>query len=158
MRTFSTIEGLPVIDLSSGNECGHVLDLLFSGQEVIGFVIDQKGWFNHHLFLPISAVSSFGNDGVMVEERKVLHPYKKEYKEEAFPLKLGKRKFQGKPLLTTEGEKIGLVEDVYFSEEVGTIIGYEVTDGLLADIVEGRKVVKSKGQLTIGEDRAILSI
>lgn len=157
LRTFSTVEGLPVIDLSSGNECGHVLDMLFSGQEVTGLVIDQKGWFNHHLFLPISKVSSFGSEGVMIETHDVLRPFKNQRKE-AYPLKLGKHRFQGMPLLTAEGEKIGLVEDVYFTEELGTIVGYEVTDGLLADIVEGRKVIKSKGQLTIGEDRAILSL
>ncbi|WP_100406609.1 PRC-barrel domain-containing protein [Bacillus solitudinis] len=156
MRTFSTIEGLPIINLSSGNECGHVLDLLFTGRYVTGFVIDQKGWFNHHLFLPLSSVSSFGHDGLMIDSNAKLQPYEKSTN--VHPLKLGKKRVQGKPLLTTEGEKIGLVEDVYFSEELGTIIGYEVTDGLLADIVEGRKVIKSKGELTVGEDRAILSI
>jgi uncharacterized protein YrrD len=60
-------------------------------------------------------------------------------------------------LLTAEGEKLGLLEDVYFLEEVGTIVGYEVTEGLVADLVEGRRVVKSNSKLTIASGRAILT-
>ncbi len=157
LRTFSTVEGLPIIELSGGRELGQVLDLLFSGQQVTGFVIDKKGWMNRHLFLAVEDVSSFGQDGIMIDNASKLQPYKTNERQ-AYPLKQGKEKVRGKSLLTTEGEKLGLVEDVYFNEEVGTIIGYEVTDGLLADIVEGRKVVKGKGKLTVGKDKAILSI
>ena len=60
-------------------------------------------------------------------------------------------------MLTAEGEKLGLLEDVYFMEELGTIIGYEVTEGLVADLVEGRRVVKTNASLTIADGRAILS-
>ncbi|NEU31579.1 hypothetical protein GN156_12475 [bacterium LRH843] len=156
MRTFSTVEGLPVISLSTGQESGHVLDLLYKGGCVTGFLIDQKGWFNQHLFLPVSAISSFGQDGLMIEGPWSLIPYTKKEKK-WLSLKNGKGRLQGTPLLSKEGVKLGLLEDVYFLEEVGTIVGYEVTDGLVADLLEGRKVVKSKGSLTIGGGRAILS-
>jgi uncharacterized protein YrrD len=158
LRTFSTIEGLPVIEQSSGKECGHVLDLLVNDQERIeGFVVDRKGWLNHHLFLPVEAVMSFGYDGVMVRSEEDLSRYNRN-DHHSHTLKLGKRRLQGLALLTTEGEKVGLVEDVYFEEEVGTIVGYEVTDGLVADLVEGRKVIKAKGPLIVGKDKAIVSI
>lgn len=156
LRTFSTVEGLPVIALSSGVECGQVLDLLYEGGCVTGFLINPKGWFAKHLFLPVSAVSSFGQDGVMIEGSHVLKPFSKTEKK-AIPLKSGRRRLHGMPLLTKEGEKLGLVEDVYFLEEMGTIVGYEVTDGLVADLLEGRKVVKSQGRLAIGGGRAILT-
>jgi len=63
-----------------------------------------------------------------------------------------------KPLLSSEGQKLGLLEDVYFTEEVGTIIGYEVTDGFFADITEGKKVIKTNEPLKIGEDVIVVSI
>ncbi len=156
LRTFSTVEGLPVIALSNGVEYGHVLDLLYENGSVMGFLIDPKGWFTRHLFLPVSSVSSFGQDGIMIEGSQALKPCSKAVKK-ALPLKNGKRRLHGTPLLTKEGEKLGLVEDVYFLEEMGTIIGYEVTDGLVADLLEGRKVVKSRARLTIGGGRAILT-
>ncbi len=156
LRTFSTVEGLPVISLSTAKECGHVLDLLYENGSVTGFIIDPKGWFQKHLFLPVSYVASIGSDGVMIEDTNMLKPYSAKEKE-AFPLKNGKRRLQGIALLTAEGEKLGLLEDVYFLEEMGTIVGYEVTEGLVADLVEGRRVVKCNSKLTIAGGRAILT-
>ncbi|WP_100372003.1 PRC-barrel domain-containing protein [Bacillus sp. FJAT-45037] len=158
MRTFSTVEGLPVIEQGTGIEWGYVIDLLVGqDMQIEGFVVDKKGWFNHHMFLPVQAVASFGSDGVMISEHLKLSRFiSKEH--QAYPLKLGKKRLGGRSLLTSEGEKVGLVEDVYFDEEVGTIVGYEVTDGLVADLVEGRKVILPKGPLVISKDNAIVSI
>lgn len=154
LRTFAAIEGLPVLSLATGEECGHVVDLLYDNGAVAGLVIDVKGWFKRHMMLPLEVVDSFGEDGVMVADSDVLRPF---HKSKAAVLKSGRNRLQGTPLLTREGEKLGLVEDVYFHEEMGTIIGYEVTEGLVADILEGRKVVKSEAKLTIGGGRAILT-
>ena len=46
-------------------------------------------------------------------------------------------------MMTKEGERLGILEDVYFMEEVGTIVGYELSDGFFSDIMEGKRVVKS---------------
>jgi uncharacterized protein YrrD len=156
LRTFATVEGLPVLSLSSGQECGHVLDLFYKEGSVIGFLIDPKGWLTKHQFLPVSSIEHIGTDGVMVTNSHVLKPITRNEKL-AFSLKTGKRRLHGTALLTAEGEKLGLLEDVYFLEEMGTIIGYEVTEGLVADLVEGRRVVKSKAKLTIAGGRAILT-
>ncbi|GAE35070.1 PRC-barrel domain-containing protein [Halalkalibacter akibai] len=128
MRTFSTVEGLPVISLSSGEECGHILDLFYENGSICGFMIDAKGWFTKHQFLPVSAIKSIGTDGVMVEHPQDLKPITHKIKN-CYSLKTGKKKLHGTALLTAEGEKLGLLEDVYFMEELGTIIGYEVTEG-----------------------------
>ncbi|GAE26722.1 hypothetical protein JCM9140_2812 [Halalkalibacter wakoensis JCM 9140] len=155
MRTFSTIEGLPVLSITTGKECGHVLDLIYEDGKVSGFLVDPKGWFQKHLFLPVSSITSIGTDGVMVKDGQALQQLKPEQKH-AHHLKHGKHRLHGIALLTAEGEKLGLLEDVYFLEEVGTIVGYEVTEGLVADLVEGRRVVKSESTLTIAGGRAIL--
>ncbi|MDT8861515.1 PRC-barrel domain-containing protein [Alkalihalobacillus sp. MEB130] len=156
MRTFSTVEGLPVLSISTGKECGHVVDLCYENGLVTGFLIDPKGWFAKHLFLPVNHITSIGPDGVMVKDYYALQPLSKKEKH-AFHLKHGKHRLHGTALLTAEGEKLGLLEDVYFLEEVGTIVGYEVTEGLVADLVEGRRVVKSDSKLTIAGGRAILT-
>ena len=88
-----------------------------------------------------------------VKDASIYHKKKTEHH-----LKQGKEKLSGRPLLTSEGEKLGLVEDVYFMEELGTIVGYEVTEGLIADIKEGRKVVKTEHPLTIGKDILVIQL
>jgi uncharacterized protein YrrD len=64
-----------------------------------------------------------------------------------------------KTVLTRDGERLGLLEDVYFSEQMGTIEAYELTDGFFADIAEGKKVVKASGEpLTIGKDTIVIDL
>ena len=46
-------------------------------------------------------------------------------------------------MISEEGEPLGFLKDVYFQEEVGTIVGYEITDGFFSDITEGKQVIKS---------------
>lgn len=120
-------------------------------------MMDSKGLLKKNKLIPLSQISSFGIDGIMLSS---------EPKPESMTRKLmglhflqnGQDRIIGKPLVTTEGEKLGLVEDVYFMEELGTIIGYEVTDGFFADMTEGRKVFKSNKPLTIGENILIVDL
>ncbi|WP_209122856.1 PRC-barrel domain-containing protein [Alkalihalobacillus sp. BA299] len=157
MRTFASICGHSIFCSKTGEEIGIVNDLLLNDRGVvIGLVIDKKGWFNRHLFVPIDAVTGFGHDSLMVHDHENTTVYYK--KKNEHPLKQGKEKLSGRPLLTSEGEKLGLVEDVYFMEELGTIVGYEVTEGLIADIKEGRKVVKTDRPLTIGKDILVVQL
>lgn len=148
------IEGFPVLDQTTGQECGHITDLVYKNGKVIGLLIDPKGWLTRQRFLAVSDVKSFGKDAIMIDSVDQLKPFEKT---DSYFLKHGKERLQGIALLTKEGEKLGLMEDVYFQEEVGTIVGYEVTDGLIADLMEGRKVVKSDKQLTIAKGRAIMT-
>ncbi len=158
LRTFSSIKGLPVFDTSSGKELGKVLDLCFDNKGTVnGLIMDSKGLLKKNKHIPLSQISSFGLDGIMLAN---------ELEEERMTQKLmgmhfletGQDRIIGKPLVTTEGDKLGLVEDVYFKEELGTIIGYEVTDGFFADMSEGRKVFKSSNPLTIGENVVIVDL
>jgi uncharacterized protein YrrD len=149
LRTFSLLKEVPVFQLEDGKAIGSVKDLCLNSNGTIkGLVIDRKGWFAKQAMLPIDLVLSFGNDGVMIESESVLQEHNKKEHFFSHP----HRGIYGKPLLTAEGEKLGLVEDVYFNEEMGTILGYEVTEGFFADLKEGRKVVKTDKPLVYGKD------
>ncbi|MGO4887384.1 PRC-barrel domain-containing protein [Anaerobacillus sp. MEB173] len=157
MRTYSLIHELAVFDISNGEEIGKIIDLFFDeNSRVTGLLMDKKGWLNSDMFVPLHAIQSIGQDGVMVKEKCLLENFSKS--KHVFHSLKHKDGIVGKPLVTAEGEKLGLVEDVYFLEEKGTIIGYEVTDGLFADLIEGRKVVKTDDPLLIGEDILVVNI
>ncbi|BAB04983.1 PRC-barrel domain-containing protein [Halalkalibacterium halodurans] len=157
MRTFASLEGLPVIDRQTGNELGSVMDGIIAPDRMMGFLVNKNGWFHRHQWLPLDHIISLGTDGVMIEAKGL----SKEISTNggaAYPLMHGQHKLQGKPLITEEGERLGLVQDVYFLEKAGKIVAYEVTEGLLADITEGRKVVRSNGPVTVGKDVLIVSM
>ena len=59
-------------------------------------------------------------------------------------------------MLTVTGSELGRLENVYFLEEMGTLIGYELTDGFLTDLKEGRKTLHPAERLTWGDDALIV--
>ena len=61
-------------------------------------------------------------------------------------------------MITKEGERLGFLEDVYFMEEVGTIIGYELSDGFFSDIMEGKRVIRADQPPAIGKDAIIVNV
>jgi len=154
LRTFSLLKDLPVYE-PTGRIIGHVSDLCIDVQgAVAGLLMDGKGIFQRDRFVPISSISSFGCDGVIVNGNLELKPIPKDDAHFLY----SHHGLYRKPILTSEGEKLGLLEDVYFQEELGTIIGYEVTDGFFADITEGKRVVKTNEPITVGEDVIFVNV
>ncbi|MFE8696821.1 PRC-barrel domain-containing protein [Cytobacillus sp. FJAT-53684] len=155
MRTFSLLKGLPVIELQSGSRIGEVCDIHISGNGVVKSLLIRKGTLLKKTFhIDVQDVASFGWDGVMVEDQSVLKPLKKsnEYTFE------GPNRLTGRTMMSREGERLGLLEDVYFHEEVGTIIGYELSDGFFSDMLEGKRIIKTELPPAIGKDTIIVNV
>ncbi|WP_077618911.1 PRC-barrel domain-containing protein [Bacillus sinesaloumensis] len=158
MRTFSLLKDLPIYDENSAEILGRVSDLcITSDGKVNALIMKGKGLFERDRVVPIQSISSIGNDAVMVSDQSLIERLDNEADTPTYFLHTHHGLFR-KPLLSAEGQKLGLLEDVYFTEELGTIIGYEVTDGFFADITEGKKVVKTEKPLKIGEDVIVVSI
>ncbi len=155
LRTFSILKGLPVYEKSRGEKLGEVYDLHISNTGIVkGLLLKTGALFKKSFFIAIDDVASFGWDGVMVEDPTSLKPLKKPA---AFTLE-GHEKLMGRPLMTAQGEKLGILEDVYFKEELGTIVGYECSDGFFSDMVEGKRVIKTDDPPTIGKDAIIVDV
>ncbi len=155
MRTFSLLKGLPIIVQNSGSKIGEVADLNISTTgKVKGLLFKKGALFKRTYFIPVEKVLALGPDGVMIDEEDVssIDEQSLEYTFES------KQKLAGKAIMSREGEKLGYLEDVYFLEELGTIVGYECSDGFFSDITEGKRVVKTGEPPTIGKDTIIVTI
>lgn len=157
MRTLSLLKGVPVYNERTGKVLGQVVDLCINNTgKVESLLLDGKGLFQRDRLIPIDQISSFGSDGVMVsceiDALPIVQPNR------AVHFLNSHHGLFRKPVLTSEGEKLGLLEDVYFQEELGTIIGYEITDGFFADITEGKKVVKTNRPITVGKDVIVVDV
>ncbi|MFE8703276.1 PRC-barrel domain-containing protein [Cytobacillus sp. FJAT-54145] len=155
MRTFSLLKGLPVIVKSSGNKIGDVYDISISNNGMVkGLLIKKGALFKKMLFIDIQNITSFGQDGVMIEDSSKVETLKNsaDYTFDS------SHKLTGKILMSSKGEKLGLLEDVYFQEELGTIVGYECSDGFFSDITEGKRVIKTNEPPTIGKDTIIVNV
>lgn len=157
LRTFSILKGLSVVTLHGGEEIGKVIDLLINNTAIAGIIIDKNGWLNRHLYLPLEKIHALGEDALVVEDKNRLTIFDKK-KHPLYSLHSGSKNIAGKMLMSTEGEKLGLLEDVYFDEALGNIVGYEVTDGFIADLKEGKQVLKTTAPLIVGEDVIVIDL
>ncbi|MCD7032997.1 PRC-barrel domain-containing protein [Metabacillus sp. GX 13764] len=156
MRTYRQIKGLPVFELGTAAAIGSITDLSISqNSQVTGFLMDGKGFFQRDRFIPLEAVHSIGNDGVFVTSREALKPAAL-VKQNLF-LETHKPLYN-KAVYNSSGDKLGLLNDVYFSAELGTIEAYELTDGFFADLSEGKKRVHpSDGNFTVSKDAIVMN-
>jgi uncharacterized protein YrrD len=146
---------MPIYILSSGKKIGDVCDLAISDKgKVTGLLVKKGVFLKQTYFLAIEKVSSFGWDGVMIEDSEQLEKLKSA-PEYTFAQK---RSLSGKMLLSKSGDSLGLLKDVYFQEEVGTIVGYEVTDGFFTDLTEGKQVIETDLPPAIGKDAIIVDV
>lgn len=157
MYKANDVIGLPVLDLKAGEERGVVRDVLFGEDfKFEGLLVEVKAMFRRGRFIPSHNIHAIGHDYVTIEDEEMMQPIQGiDY---LHGVKTGPTKVMGKPVITANGQRLGQVEDIYFQAEFGSIIGYELSDGLLSDIMEGRKAVKHVERTKIGEDAVILPI
>ncbi len=153
MRKSRDVIGLPVIVSETGEQIGTVRDLLFDGrQNLRGVLLERDGWLRRGRFVAVENIAAFGADAVMIDSEDAVSPLGNEQREWVGLLS-GDRKLKGRPVIKASGRELGWVEDVYFREELGTLIGYELSDGFLSDVLSGRKVLKPGAlHLTWGKD------
>lgn len=156
MRKALEIIGLPVVNSTTGEEFGKVKDLLFNDEWTFeGFLLEMNNWFKRGKYIPSSVEHVIGEDAVMIEEPEI---HSLERSSQLFGLLTGTPKIKGISVLTENGHQLGQIEDVYLLEKKGILVGYELSDGLLSDLREGRKMLKRPPEVTLGEDALIVPV
>lgn len=147
--------GSKVVHVDTGQMVGKVADLVFDRQGVCqGLVLEKKYWFTKPAFIPISHILSIGDDVITLRFLPELNS--DHIEDDWLYLNTGQPRIKGTPLITSTGKQLGMLQDVYFQAELGTIIGYEVSDGFFSDLLEGRQIIKQPKNLTIGKDAFVI--
>jgi uncharacterized protein YrrD len=156
MRKGKDVIGKPIVALEGGEKIDTVHDIIFDQEtnQVLAFVVDEGGWFHGARVLPIDKISSIGPDAVIIADKRDVvkadnNPAVKAILERNNVLK-------GTKLMTTDGKNLGKLADVYFDEDSGQVVGYEVTGGIFSDVATGRSFVPAPRTITIGEDVAFV--
>jgi uncharacterized protein YrrD len=150
--------GLPVIALEAGQELGVVRDVLFDEDwRFQGLLVEVKAFFRRGRYIPSDSIHAIGEDCVTIVDEEDMLPAQGLDHLNGF--NSGPVKVKGKPVITSNGEHLGQLEDVYFDfQTLRTIVGYEISDGLLADLVDGRRVLRNPEKVTIGEDALVIPV
>jgi len=156
MRKGSDVIGKPVVSFDTGEQFETIRDLIFdqNNNQLLGFVVDEGGWFSGARVLPLHSIQALGPDAVIVPDKRSVIPA------DAEPTinQILERNniLKGTKIVTTDGKDLGTLADLYFDEETGTVEGYEASGGVFADAVNGKSFVPAPHTLKIGEDVAFV--
>jgi uncharacterized protein YrrD len=156
MRNGKGMIGKPIVAYDSGEEFRTIMDLVFDQEsnQLLGFLVDEGGWFSNALVLPLANIQAIGTDAVIVSSRSAIDsavefPQIQSILEKDNILK-------GTRIMTLDGRDLGTMVDLYFDDNTGAIEGYEVSGGIFADAYSGRSFVPAPDTLKIGEDIAFV--
>jgi uncharacterized protein YrrD len=152
--------GLPVIVIHSGKQVGNVKDAWFDEHWLLqGLVLQSAGWFAASVHtVAWGNILTCGEDTVIIADEAAVERLKPKQLLRSFAT--GVVKLKDLPVVTVHGDALGRVSDVYFYPNQGTpIVGYELTDGFVSDLMEGRKWLRAPSDpdaVLLGEDAIIV--
>ncbi len=118
-----------LITRDGGEQVGKVHDLVVDqdGSNVLGVLVDDKGWFRDAHVVRWPAVLSVGEDALVIDSKTSV------VKASEAPgmndmLDRG-NVLSGVRISTTDGRDLGKFETFYFEEKSGRILGYELSGG-----------------------------
>lgn len=158
MRKAHDLIGLPVLTVESGKQIGQVKDLLIDPEwNIRGIILEAKMWFSSLRYVPWEGVVAAGEDAVTIPNEHVIIEF--EQTGESHSLLEGSRRIKGLPVVTVGGDKLGMVEDVYLTQDWGKqIVGYELSEGFISDLKEGRRWLPMPETATKGDDAIIVPV
>jgi uncharacterized protein YrrD len=156
MRKGKDIVGKPLITYDSGEKVETIVDLIFDQYEnrLLGFLVDEGGWFSNAKVLPLNLVTAIGVDAVIIQSKEAI-ALATDYPDIHKVLE-NNNILNGTRIMTTDGRDLGTLIDFYFDEQTGIVEGYEASGGLFADAYSGRSFIPAPQTLKIGEDVAFV--
>lgn len=156
MRKGTDIIGKAVVAYDTGERFETVLDLIFdqNSNRLLGFLVDEAGWFSTSKVIPLSSVQAIGPDAIIVPSKDTevsasdIQPIDQVLEHNNI--------MKGTKIMSTDGRDLGTMIDLYFDELTGEIEGYEVSGGIFADAYSGRSFVPAPETLKIGKDVAFV--
>jgi len=105
---------------------------------------------NRVIRVDLESVHAFGQDAVTLRELPENNSTSEAEASNWFDRVLGK------PLLSDDGVDMGTIDDLCFDEQSGTLLGFQVSGGLIQDLTEGKELLPLGRRITYGEDAVIL--
>jgi len=145
--------GLPVYTLKTGKRLSIVKDVIISQNwEITHFELKGRTYKGSStLLIEWEHIIACGEDAIIIINDTVIQHMEVIAIERSFLL--GNKAIKNLPVITNEGMQLGWVVDVYFQPNMGNqITGLEISDGLLSDLLQGRRRLAEVNRLKWGAD------
>ncbi|MFJ5965421.1 prc-barrel domain-containing protein [Bacillus sp. NPDC093026] len=148
MRTCRELEGMSIYTDELSHSLGQIKDIcLLAGGSCGGYILDGKK--KDCALIPFSGGDKLTDKGLYVccHESMGL--------DSAAPSILFS-KLKKKMMQSPDGENLGILEDVYFCPNSGTIVAYELSDGFFTELSGIRKQLYAAGTLMNVQKEALV--
>ena len=152
MRRMAELIGLPVISRSNGEILGEVDDLIYlpTSSQIRGLVIKSTEQY----YTESDNIYKIGSDVIILNHSSLLYEYQK-----APGIGITERTgtIMGEPVITNDGKEIGAINDLVIDENDYRLVGYEVSGGVIQDVLQGRNILSLDDDITYGKDALIIN-
>jgi uncharacterized protein YrrD len=155
LHRYSEVLNLPVICAGDGSKAGVVKDILFSirDRKAKALLLEQKGLSVKKRVVFLNELLSLGRDAAIIDNSVCISDMERASFRKAFE---DEGSLIGLKVYSKDGGEIGTVKDVIFDCRTGRIEGFEISDGLIHDVMKGRKLLPLFGKVEIGEEFAVV--
>lgn len=144
------------MEKDEGEKVGEIGDVVFDRnfEVFIGFLIEDGKFLKRRKTIPLEIITSFEKELIIIDWER--HDFLGEI--DADDGITGEEiKFMDKEILTQDGECLGYIKDLLFSQEEGKLIGYIITEGIIEDITKGRSFVPNLSNIKINKENLIVN-
>lgn len=135
--------GLPVFLAVGGQRLGEVRDLaLAPAATTVAGVVLTGGWWRQRRILDRRGITSWGPDAIIASHEDYLPA------DAAGP---SLDSLIGKPLLSGGGRELGRLDDLSFDPGTGAFTAYQLSAGLVTDLLQGKQLLAAAAPLVPGE-------
>lgn len=155
MHKLRGLLGLPVLEIEGGIQIGEVQEVVVSIERAafIGLVIGGSSWFNQARGILFADLHGIGRDAVTVRSAEAVADF-------TAVLAAGDAvkllALCDKPVYSETGDFLGRVVDLAFDAVTGEVRFYELSDGLITDLMSGRRLMPLPVAQVLNEDRLIV--
>ena len=154
-----SLSGLPVICAKTGKKMGVIVDIEFKpGRKKIEvIVLSGYGLVERKRYIPLEQIRTIGKHAVIVE----LPQSPSESKSPGFFNRargIYGNHIVGYQLVRGDGQELGQISDIILNPNDGSVEGYEVSKGIIEDIIEGRSILPYDALNSVSNDAVIVSI
>jgi uncharacterized protein YrrD len=154
MRKGKAIIGTDVLTKEDGRKVHTVKDLIIDPDRraIAALLVDEGGFLSSSKVVPVDAIETYGRDAVVIRDAATVLSASDYPKVNAV---VGRNEsLIGKRVFTETGQQYGTISDIYFEEETGAIIGYEVTGGVFDNVTRANSYLPAEQVVRTGADVA----
>ncbi|MGE6629123.1 PRC-barrel domain-containing protein [Bacillus sp. NPDC077027] len=148
MRTCRELQGMSIYTRDLSSELGRVKDICFSPDgSCQGYILDGKK--KDCALIPFSISDKLTDKGLFVQTDLTAGA-------QPSATSFLFNKLKKKMIQSSEGENLGILEDVYFCRKTGTIVAYELSNGFFTELSGIRKRLNAAGTLIDVQKEALV--